>query len=55
MDEFLKHIEVADVIAILVVVGVIILNWKGVPTMLNTSAAIIIGYYFGRRIKKSHE
>lgn len=48
-----EKLEPADVIAIIVVIGVIFLNWKGVQTMLTTGVAVIIGFYFGHKITKN--
>lgn len=50
---FWDKFEPIDVIAIIMITGVMILNWKGVQTMLSTGVAIIIGYYFGRRIQRN--
>lgn len=46
-------IEPADLIAIIIIVGVLLLNWKGIQTMYSMSIYLIIGYYFGRKLTRN--
>lgn len=50
---FLDRLEVADVIALLVILGIIIANFKGVEFMLPQAGLLVIGYYFGRKLTKN--
>lgn len=48
-----QKLEPADLIAFLVIAGVLFLNWKGIQTMLSAAASIVIGYYFGRKLTQN--
>jgi hypothetical protein len=51
--KFIENLQTVDVIAILLVIGAIISNWKGLPFMIPESILFVIGYYFGFRITKN--
>ncbi len=55
MKKFFNQLETADVIALLVTLGVIISNLANIRAqfMVPQALLIIIGYYFGRRIQKN--
>lgn len=46
----LERLEPADLIAFLVIGGVLLLNWKGIETMLSQSISVVIGFYFGHKM-----
>lgn len=48
-----NKIEPSDIIAFTVVLGALILNWKGITTMYSAAVSIIIGYYFGRKLTQN--
>ncbi len=51
-ERIINKIEPADIIAFMVVAGVLWLNWKGIPTMLSQAISVIIGFYFGHKLKR---
>lgn len=55
MKKFVEKLEAADIIAIVLVIGVVGSNWLAVARdfMVPQSLLLIIGYYFGRRIQKN--
>ena len=55
MKHFLNKLDVADVIALIVVIGVVVSNLANIRQqfMVPQALLIIIGYYFGRRIQKN--
>ncbi len=53
MHSIIKKVEPADIIALVVIVGVLFLNWRGIQTMLSSSVLIIIGYYFAKKSNPS--
>jgi hypothetical protein len=48
----IDKLESADVIAFLVILGVLVLNWRGVETMLSQAVSVVIGFYFGNKLTK---
>lgn len=45
----LKDLRAVDLIALVVIVGMFVLQYKGVSTMVPQSILLIIGYYFGKK------
>lgn len=45
-----QRIEVADVLALLLVGAVVISNWRGAEFMIPQALLIIVGWYFGRKV-----
>ena len=45
----LKDFKTVDVVALVVIVGMFILEYKGTTTVLPDSVLLIMGYYFGQR------
>ncbi len=41
--------EPVDVISVILLVGVIVLNFRGVDTMLSQSVLLMVGFYFGKK------
>lgn len=50
LEKIINKLEPADIIAFLVITGVMYLNWKGVPTMLTQAVSLIVGFYFGSKV-----
>lgn len=46
----IDKVEPADVVAVIVILGVLFLNWRGINTMLSQAVSIIIGFYFGQKL-----
>ncbi len=53
MQDFLEKLEPADIIAVILIAGVLILNWKGVTTMLSSAVLVVVGYYFAKKSNRS--
>ena len=53
--KFLKNTDTADVIALLLTLGVLASNLANIRQqfMIPQSLLMIIGYYFGRRLQKN--
>lgn len=51
--KLLAQFEPADIIAFLVIAGVLFLNWRGIQTMLSSAVLVIIGYYFSSKVHKN--
>ena len=52
---FWERLEPADVVAFIVIGGVLFLNWKGVQTMLSSAVLVIIGYYFSSKVHNARK
>lgn len=48
----MKLLMPKDIIAVIVIIGMVILKLKGLNGGLDTALALIIGYYFGHRTTK---
>lgn len=44
-------LEPSDIIAVVVIAGVIWLNYKGINTMLSMSVGFILTFYFGYKLR----
>jgi hypothetical protein len=55
MNDLLKRIQPADIIALVIIVGVMILQFRGIQTMLSQAVLLVVGYYFGRTLKQSND
>lgn len=53
MNLLKRKLEIRDVIALLVILGALITNWRGGNFMVPASVMIIIGFYFGAEHQKS--
>ena len=53
MNKIFDKFEPGDVVAVLVIVGIIIANWRGIEFMVPQAGLLIIGYYFGRKLSKN--
>lgn len=53
--KFLDKLEPADIIAIIITIGVVIANLVQIKQqfMVPQALLLIVGYYFGRRIEKN--
>ncbi len=45
----LKDFKAVDVIALVVILGMFFLQYKGISTMIPQSVLLIVGYYFGKK------
>lgn len=52
LKRFLNKLDPADILAVILIIGYLVLNWKGIPTMLTSAVMLIIGWYFSN---KSHK
>jgi len=52
--QFLKNLQTADLIALLVICGILLANYRGADFMLPQSGLLILGYYFGHRAAKAN-
>lgn len=55
MNQLLAKIQPSDIIALVLISGVMILQFKGVDTMLSQAILLIVGYYFGRTLKQTSD
>ncbi len=51
----MSKIQPADIIALVIICGVMILQFKGINTMLSQAVLLIVGYYFGRTLKQTND
>ena len=45
----IKDLRAVDLIALVVIVGMFVLQYKGISPMVPQSILLIIGYYFGKK------
>ena len=36
------------------IAGVLVLNWKGVTTMLSSAVLVVVGYYFAEKVPRAN-
>jgi len=46
----MKYIQMKDVIAAIILIGIFILRFHGVDGQLDSIGALVVGYYFGHRV-----
>lgn len=49
MKSMFEKITFAEVLALILIVGYMVLAWRGVATMLSSAVLLVIGFYYGNK------